>query len=77
MVLWERNKIDQPLAKLTKGNRDSIQINKIRNENGEITTETEEIKKKIIRSYYKSRYSTQLEYLDEIIFFQTDTMYQS
>ena len=26
------NKTDKPLAKLTKGHRDSIQINKIRNE---------------------------------------------
>ena len=39
------NKIDEPLARLTRGHRDSIQINKIRNEKGDITTETEEIKK--------------------------------
>ena len=40
------NKIDKPLAKLIKGHRDSIQINKIRNEKGDITTETtKEIKK--------------------------------
>jgi len=38
------NKIDKSLAKLTKGHRDSIQINKIRNEKGDITTESEEIK---------------------------------
>ena len=50
------NKIDKLLARLTRGHRDSIQINKIRKEKGDITTETEEIKKKIIRSY-KSRYS--------------------
>ena len=37
------NKIDKPLARLTKGHRDSIQINKLRNEKGDITTETEEI----------------------------------
>jgi hypothetical protein len=37
------NKIDKPLAKLTRGHRNSIQINKIRNKNGYITTETEEI----------------------------------
>ena len=49
--LFERiNKIDKPLAKLTEGPRGSIQINKIRNEKGDITTEKEEIKKKIIRS---------------------------
>jgi hypothetical protein len=32
------NKIDKPLYKLTRGHRDNIQINKIRNEKGEITT---------------------------------------
>jgi hypothetical protein len=36
-------KIDKQLARLTRGNKDNIQINKIRNENGEITKETEEI----------------------------------
>ena len=35
--LWE--KIDNPLAKLTKGPRGSIQTNKIRNEKRDITTE--------------------------------------
>jgi hypothetical protein len=29
-------KIDKPLARLTRGHRDSIQINKIRNEEGDI-----------------------------------------
>ena len=37
------NKIDKPLARLIRGHRDSIQINKIRNEEGDKTTETEEI----------------------------------
>ena len=32
------NKIDKPLARLTRGHRDSIQINKIRNEKRGITT---------------------------------------
>jgi hypothetical protein len=51
-------KIDKPLAKLTKGPRDSIQINKIRNAKGDINqeqTETEEIQI-ITRSYYKRLY---------------------
>jgi hypothetical protein len=39
------NKINTLLAKLTKGPRGSIQINKIRNKKGDITTETEEIQK--------------------------------
>jgi hypothetical protein len=37
------NKIDEPLVRLTRGHRDSILINKIRNEKGEITTDPEEI----------------------------------
>jgi hypothetical protein len=51
--LFEKiNKIDKPLARLTRKHRDSILINKIRNENGDITTEPEKIQN-IIRSYYK------------------------
>jgi hypothetical protein len=59
------NKIDKPLARLTRGHRDSILFNKIRNEKGDITTEHEEIKN-IIRSFYKRLYSTNLEHLDEM-----------
>ena len=59
------NKIDKTLARLTRGQRHSIQINKIRKEKGDIRTKTEEIQK-IIRSYYKSLYSTKMENLDEI-----------
>jgi hypothetical protein len=58
------NKIDKTLAKLFRGHRDSIQISKIRNETGDIT-ESEETQN-IIRSYYKSLYSTKMENLDEI-----------
>jgi hypothetical protein len=58
-------KIDKPLARLTRGHRDSILINKIRNEKGDITRDPEKIQN-IIRSYYKRQYSTKLEYLDEI-----------
>jgi hypothetical protein len=59
------NNMDKPLARLTRGHRDSILINKIRNEKGDITTEPEEIKI-IIRSYFKRLYSTKLENLDEM-----------
>jgi hypothetical protein len=59
------NKIDKPLARLTRGYRDSIQINKIRNENEDITMEAVEIKT-VISSYYKSLASTKLENLDEM-----------
>jgi hypothetical protein len=59
------NKINKPLARLTRGHRDSILINKIRNEKEDITTESEEIQN-IIRSYYKRLYSTKLENLDKM-----------
>jgi hypothetical protein len=49
------NKIDKFLARLARGHRASTKINKIRNEKGDITTETVEIQK-VIWSYYKSLY---------------------
>ena len=39
------NKIDKPLARLFKKQREKNQINKIRNENGEITTDTQKYKR--------------------------------
>jgi hypothetical protein len=59
------NKIDKPLARLTRQHRESILINKIRNEKGDITTDPEEIQN-TIRSFYKRLYSTKLENLDEM-----------
>jgi hypothetical protein len=59
------NKIDKHLARLTRGHRDNVLINKIKNEKGDITTEPEEIQN-IIRSYYKRLYSTKVENLDEM-----------
>ena len=44
------NKIDKPLARLIKKQREKNQISKIRNENGEITTDNTEIQR-IIRDY--------------------------
>ena len=44
------NKVDKPLARLIKKQREKNQINKIRNENGEITRDNTEIKR-IIREY--------------------------
>jgi hypothetical protein len=59
------NKTHKPMARLTTGHRDSILINKITNENGDITSESEEIQK-ITKPYYKRLYSTKLENLDEM-----------
>ncbi|KAL6045330.1 hypothetical protein STEG23_032568 [Scotinomys teguina] len=57
------SKIDKTLSRLTKRQRESIQINKIRNEIGVITTDNKEIQR-IIRSYFKNLYSTKLENLE-------------
>ena len=38
------HKIEKPLARLIKKKKEKIQINKIRTENGEITTDNTEIK---------------------------------
>ncbi|KAL6043143.1 hypothetical protein STEG23_019324 [Scotinomys teguina] len=53
------NKIEKPLSRLIKRQRESIQINKIRNEIGDITTDNEEIQR-IIKSYFKNLYSTKI-----------------
>ena len=42
------NKINKSLARLTKKKRERTQINKIRNQKGEVTTDTAEIQR-IIR----------------------------
>jgi hypothetical protein len=47
------NKIDKPLANLTKMGREKTQISKIRNAKWEITTHTMEIQE-IIRDYFKN-----------------------
>ena len=45
MFFEKINKIDKPLARLIKKQREKNQINKIRNENGEITIDNTEIQK--------------------------------
>jgi hypothetical protein len=56
------NKIDRPLANLTKMRREKTQISKIRNAEGEITKNTTEIQG-IIRHYIENLYSNKLKML--------------
>ena len=59
------NEIDKPLARLIKKKREKRKINKIRNENGEVTTGNTEIQR-IIRDYYQQLYANTMDKLEEM-----------
>jgi uncharacterized coiled-coil DUF342 family protein len=59
------NKIDKPLVNMTKQRWEKTQINKIRDEKGDITTNTNEIHK-LIREYFENLYPSKLENLGDM-----------
>ena len=59
------NKTEKPLARLIKKKRKTTRINRIRNEKGEVTTDTAEIQR-IMRDYYQKLYANKVDNLEEM-----------
>ena len=62
---FEINKTDKPLARLIKKKREKNQINKMRNEKGEVPTDNAQIQR-IVRDYYEQLYGNKIDNLEEM-----------
>ena len=69
------NKIDKPLARLIKKKREKNQINKIRNDKGEVTTDNAEIQR-IIKDYYEQLHGNKMDNLEEMDRFFESSIFQ-
>ena len=65
LVLWKDKQNWQIFSQTHKKNREKNQINKIRNEKGEVTIDNEEIQR-ILRDYYEQLYGNKMDNMEEM-----------
>ena len=70
-----KKNIDTPMARFIKKKREKNQINKIRNEKGEVTTNNAEIQR-IVRQYYEQLYGYKIDNLEEMDRFLESSVFQ-
>ena len=69
------SKIDKLLARLIKKKREKDQVNKIRNEKGDVATDNAGIQR-IIRDYYEQLYGNKMDDMEEMDKFLESSIFQ-